>query len=163
MSTSRSQSPGWLGKSGFDAVSCGPFSYIILVSRPTRFLYILYVSVDANFKLKGKERNLKDIELMPGWGAYVPEVGFKDHITKHANDPQVSVVVILHMIFLTFAQIINTCESEHDALVRANTRSSPGYAISGASLVICSRHCLIRKNGAGDLYLGEACVHSSSI
>ena len=32
--------------------------------------------------------------------------------------------------------------------------------ISGATLVICSRHCMIRKNGAGDLYKGEACVQS---
>ena len=52
-----------------------------------RFLYILYVSVDANFKLKGKERNLKDIELMPRWGAYVPEPEFKEHIAKHIDDP----------------------------------------------------------------------------
>src|ERR1700679_4331751 len=56
---------------------------------------------------------------------------------------------------------INTCESQHDALVRANTRSYSGYAVSGTSLVICSRHCMIRKNGAGDLTKGEACVHSS--
>ena len=38
------------------------------------------------------------------------------------------------------------------------TRSSPGYAISGAVVVICSRHCLIRRNGAGDLQKGEKCV-----
>ncbi|KIJ89696.1 hypothetical protein K443DRAFT_54069, partial [Laccaria amethystina LaAM-08-1] len=50
---------------------------------------------------------------------------------------------------------INTCESQHDALVRAATRSSPGYAVSGAVAVICSRHCLIRRNGAGDLQKGE--------
>ncbi|KIJ89495.1 hypothetical protein K443DRAFT_57950, partial [Laccaria amethystina LaAM-08-1] len=49
---------------------------------------------------------------------------------------------------------INTCESQHDALVRAATRSSPGYAVSGAVVVICSRHCMIR-NGAGDLQKGE--------
>jgi hypothetical protein len=50
---------------------------------------------------------------------------------------------------------INTCESQHDAVVRAGTRSLPGYAVSGTALAICSRHCMIRKNGAGDLQLGE--------
>ena len=143
MSTSRSQPPRWLGKSGFNAVSCGPFSYIIFVSCTTRFLYNLYVSVNANFKLKGKEYNLKDIELMPRWGAYVPEAKCKEHIANHADDPKVCVLVNLHMIFLIFAQIINTCESQHDALVRANTRSTPGYAISRALLVICSKHYMI--------------------
>ena len=50
--------------------------------------------------------------------AYVPEAKFKEHIANHADDPKVCVLVNLHMIF---AQIINTCESQHDALVRANT------------------------------------------
>ena len=157
MSTSGSQPPGWLGKGWFDAVSNVSYSSFIFVSRATRFLYILYISIDANFKLKGKERNLKDIELMPGWGAYVPDDDFKDHIANHVDEPEVGVITYLLMIFLNIVQI-STCESQHDAIVRANTRSSPGYAISGASLVICSRHCMIRRNGAGDLYKGEACV-----
>ena len=92
MPTSRSQPPGWLGNGWFDAVSCMTFSSFLFVSRSTRFLYILYISVDANFKLKGKERNLKDIELMPGWGAYVPESEFKDHIANHVDEPEVCVL-----------------------------------------------------------------------
>lgn len=47
------------------------------------------------------------------------------------------------------------CESEHDAIVRAQTRCTPGYAVSGTGLVICSRHALVRRNGAGDLQKGE--------
>ena len=50
---------------------------------------------------------------------------------------------------------VNTCESQHDALVQAATRSTPGYAVSGAMVVICLRHCLVRRNGASDLQLGE--------
>lgn len=67
-----------------------------------RFLYILYISVDANFKLKGKERNLNDVELMPGWGAYVPEKEFKDHIANHVDRPEVHVlpIFICHTAFL---------------------------------------------------------------
>ena len=65
------------------------FSVIFFISCAARFLYILYISVDANFKLKGKERNLKDIELMPGWGAYVPDAEFKEHIANNADEPEV--------------------------------------------------------------------------
>ena len=56
-----------------------------------RFLYTLYIAVDGNFKLKGKERNLKDVELMPGWGAYVPEAEYKAHIASYVDEPEVSV------------------------------------------------------------------------
>ena len=100
MSTSRSQPPRWLGKGWFDAVSNVSFSSFIFVSRATRFLYILYISIDANFKLKSKGRNLKDIELMPGWGAYVPDAEFKDHIANHVDEPEVGVITYLFMIFL---------------------------------------------------------------
>jgi hypothetical protein len=77
-------------------VSYVAYSSFIYVLRTTRFLYILYISVDANFKLKGKERNLKDIELMPGWGAYVPDAEFKDHIANHIDEPEVCVLTYPH-------------------------------------------------------------------
>ncbi|KIJ90114.1 hypothetical protein K443DRAFT_126586, partial [Laccaria amethystina LaAM-08-1] len=71
---------------------------------PLLFLYALYIAVDGNFKLKGKQRYLKDVELMPGWGAYVPEEEYQSHISEHVDEVE-----------------INTCESQHDALVRAGT------------------------------------------
>jgi hypothetical protein len=71
----------------------------------------------------------------------------------------VLLLYIAHPRLIVIGQI-NTCESRHDALVRASTRSTPGYAVSGAVVVICSRHCMIRRNGAGDLQLGEKYVLS---
>jgi hypothetical protein len=56
--------------------------------------------------------------------------------------------------YLSFAKI-NTCRSEHDALVRAAVRCTPGYKVTGVILVICPRHGLVRRNGAGDLQKGE--------
>jgi hypothetical protein len=56
-----------------------------------RFLYTLYIAIDGNFKLKGKQRHLKDVELMPGWGAYVPEQEYQSHIANYVNQPEVSV------------------------------------------------------------------------
>jgi hypothetical protein len=50
---------------------------------------------------------------------------------------------------------MNTCESQHDAIARANTRCTPGYNVTGTGLVLCARHALVRKNGVGDLQKGE--------
>lgn len=60
-------------------------------------------------------------------------------------------------MILLLAQI-NTCESEHDAIVKASIKATAGYAVSGAGLVLCSRHLLVRKNGVGDLQKGERYV-----
>lgn len=50
---------------------------------------------------------------------------------------------------------ISTCQSEHDAIMRAAVRRTPGYDVTGAGVVICSRHGLVRPNGVGDLQKGE--------
>ena len=63
--------------------------------RPTRFLYSLYIAVDGNFKLKGKERNLTDVELMPGWAAYVPELEYQAHLANYVDQPEVSTIHIM--------------------------------------------------------------------
>jgi hypothetical protein len=52
-------------------------------------VYALFIAVDGNFKLKGKERNLKDVELMPGWGAYVPQDEYQTHIANYVDEPEV--------------------------------------------------------------------------
>ncbi|KIJ92421.1 hypothetical protein K443DRAFT_113647 [Laccaria amethystina LaAM-08-1] len=49
-------------------------------------------------------------------------------------------------------QQVNTCESRHDALVRAATRSTQGYAVSGVVVVICLRHCRARDLQVGEKY-----------
>ena len=56
----------------------------------SRFLYALFIAVDGNFKLKGKERHLQDVELMPGWGAYVPETEYQNHIANYVDEAEVS-------------------------------------------------------------------------
>lgn len=68
------------------------FSYHVLavLTISFRFLYILYISVNANFKLKGKERGLKDVELMPGWGPFVEETKYQAFIANYVDQPEVS-------------------------------------------------------------------------
>ncbi|KJA16799.1 hypothetical protein HYPSUDRAFT_71075 [Hypholoma sublateritium FD-334 SS-4] len=107
-------------------------------SRPMMFLYIMYLAVDANFKLKGKDRKIKDVELMPGMAIFVNKDKYQDHLENYIEQPE-----------------INTCESEHDTIVKAGVKATPGYSVSSAGLVLCSRHLLVRKNGVGDLQKGE--------
>ena len=71
----------------------GIFSYM-LVTHVTiffRYLYILYVLVNANFKLKGKEWGLKDIDLLPGWGTYVDEPAYQAFFSNYVDQPEVHV------------------------------------------------------------------------
>ena len=62
-----------------------------LPTRFPRFLYTLFLAIDGNFKLKGKERDIRDVELMPGWGAYVPPVEYKAHVDNYVDQPEVCV------------------------------------------------------------------------
>ncbi|KIJ89697.1 hypothetical protein K443DRAFT_117632 [Laccaria amethystina LaAM-08-1] len=68
---------------------------------PLLFLYTLFIAVDGNFKLKGKQRHLKDVELMPGWGAYVPEEEYQAHIANYIDQPEVSIVCRYQQKLLT--------------------------------------------------------------
>ncbi|TFK16934.1 hypothetical protein FA15DRAFT_698625 [Coprinopsis marcescibilis] len=104
------------------------------------FLYTLFVAINANFKLKGKEWGIDDVEMAPGWGVFVGESGYQKYIGNYVDQSE-----------------INTCDSEHDAVVQAAVRRTPGYNVTRAGLVICSNHCLVRPNGAGDLQKGEYC------
>ena len=58
-----------------------------------RFLYILYISVDANFKLKGKDRGLDDVELMLGWGPFVEQSAYQTFISNYVDQPEVNALL----------------------------------------------------------------------
>jgi hypothetical protein len=63
------------------------------------FLYTLFLAIDANFKLKGKDRGIDDIELAPGWGCFVEEKRYQEHLAQYVDQPEVS-VLDSHMIVL---------------------------------------------------------------
>lgn len=54
------------------------------------FLYTLFLAIDANFKLKGKDRGITDIELAPGWGCFVEETHYQEHLAHYVDQPEVS-------------------------------------------------------------------------
>lgn len=119
-----------------------------------RFIYTLFLATDANFKLRQKERGIKDPELAPGWAYFVEEDKYQAHIKNYADQPEVFFLSSRVAIIYSCPQI-STCQSEHDALVRAAVRSTPGYKVTGTVLVLCPRHGLVRQNGVGDLQKGE--------
>ncbi|THH18836.1 hypothetical protein EUX98_g8889 [Antrodiella citrinella] len=116
-----------------------------LVPMEMRWLYTLFLMVDANFKLKLKDRGIQDIELAPGWAYYVNESKFQAHIDEHHRKHGDGIED-------------NTCSAEHNAILKANLRKE-GYIASGVGAVFCARHCLVRPNGVGDLQKGERYVN----
>ena len=47
--------------------------------------------MDGNFKLKGKQHQINDVELMPGLGGYVEETQYQTHIANYVDQPEVRV------------------------------------------------------------------------
>ncbi|TCD59870.1 hypothetical protein EIP91_011272 [Steccherinum ochraceum] len=103
----------------------------------TLWMYFLFLMVDANFRLRCKERGLDDVELGSGWSLFVEENAYLQHVADFADQRQE-----------------NTCGVEHNAILNANLRKD-GYVASGVGAVLCARHALVRPSGMGDLQKGE--------
>ncbi len=69
------------------------FLYLSRESHPAlrrRWLYTLFIMVDANFRLKLKDRGLEDAELGPRWAHYVENSKFKAHVDSLGKQSDVS-------------------------------------------------------------------------
>ncbi|KAJ6458086.1 hypothetical protein DFH09DRAFT_1255389 [Mycena vulgaris] len=91
-----------------------------------RFLYMLLLALDANFKLKNRLRANEryDPPLGPGWGAFVEPEGYKEHLKNYVGETDI-------------------------------TRLTTGLRTSGVGGCVCARHESVRPNGLGDLQKGE--------
>lgn len=52
----------------------------------TRFLYRLFVAIDANFKLKLKERSFQPVLLSDGWAFFVPDGPYGAHLKNNTEE-----------------------------------------------------------------------------
>ncbi|KAJ7838429.1 hypothetical protein B0H13DRAFT_2367453 [Mycena leptocephala] len=104
-----------------------------------RFLYMLLVAVDANFKLKNRLRANEryDPSLGPGWGAFVEPTEYKEHLRNYVGENDISTCI-------AFA-----------ALLQKDSRLTTGLRTSGVGGCVCARHECVRPNGLGDLQKGE--------
>ncbi|CAK5267151.1 unnamed protein product [Mycena citricolor] len=104
-----------------------------------RFLYALFLALDANFRLRRKDvsSEAKDPGLSKGYAFYCEVVQYMEHVKTHWRQTQDR----------------SQCVA-HDAVDKPD-REARGTASSGVCTVDCARHNMKRTNGVGDLQLGE--------
>ncbi|KAJ6514876.1 hypothetical protein C8R47DRAFT_961701 [Mycena vitilis] len=104
-----------------------------------QFLYVLFLALDACFRLKRRmiSSEIKDPGLGTGW-AYVMENALYRHFLRTVTDQKE----------------MSTC-SGLAALDYANTKFSRGYSTTGVGMGVCARHEFVQPNGVGDLQKGE--------
>ncbi|KAF7349654.1 CxC2 domain-containing protein [Mycena sanguinolenta] len=104
-----------------------------------RFLYALFLALDANFRLKRKDvsSEARDPGLSRGWAFFGEVTAYMAHLEKNWDQVQER----------------STCVA-HDAVDKPD-RESRGTASSGIGTVDCARHNMKRPNGVGDLQKGE--------
>ncbi|KAJ7483696.1 hypothetical protein B0H11DRAFT_1723311 [Mycena galericulata] len=104
-----------------------------------KFLYMLMIALDANFKLKNRLRANEhfDPSLGPGWGAFVEPTEYREHLKNYVRENDISTCI-------AFA-----------ALLQKDTRLTTGLRTSGVGGCVCARHECVQPNGLGDLQKGE--------
>ncbi|KAJ7248075.1 hypothetical protein C8J57DRAFT_1673431 [Mycena rebaudengoi] len=108
-----------------------------------KFLYALFVAMDANFRLKRKDVSTeeKDPGLGPGWAFYCDVKEYMGHVDKYGKQPQER----------------SRCVA-HDAVDRPD-KEARGTASSGIGAVDCARHNMKGPNAVGDLQVGERYIN----
>ncbi|KAF8442225.1 hypothetical protein L210DRAFT_3397494 [Boletus edulis BED1] len=118
------------------------------VCNDKRWLYALFVAIDANFHLKRRavSKDAVDPSLSNGWAYFVEELSYKQYLTKHSDTRQEK----------------SLCSS-HGAVNDADTKSSVGLAATGTGSICCARHEMKLPRGVGDLQKGERYVNMDYI
>ncbi|OJT05680.1 hypothetical protein TRAPUB_3498 [Trametes pubescens] len=110
-----------------------------------RYLYRLYVAIDANFRLKRKKvsSDTVDPSLNKGCAYVVEETAYKAHLAQF-DDLQ--------------NEATENCNN-HNAVKLATLKGAAGLAASGVATVDCARHDMKRPCLTGDLQKGERYVN----
>ncbi|KAI0043482.1 hypothetical protein FA95DRAFT_1498510, partial [Auriscalpium vulgare] len=106
--------------------------------------HALFLAMDANFKLKLKNRGLTDVELSPGMSYFVNSTEYNEFLKDYVDEPE-----------------MKHCDSNHKAVDHANKPTAKRFTINGVGAVICSRHCFYRQHSVCDLQKGERYVFSN--
>ncbi|KAK7057356.1 CxC2 domain-containing protein [Favolaschia claudopus] len=105
----------------------------------TRFIYIIFLALDACFRLKRRlvSSDLRDPGLGTGWAYFVEPGPYREFLLTVTDQEEMS-----------------TC-SGLAALDYANTKFSRGYSVTGVGMGVCARHEFVQPTGVGDLQKGE--------
>ncbi|KAJ7233795.1 hypothetical protein C8J57DRAFT_1249691 [Mycena rebaudengoi] len=108
-------------------------------SNEDKFLYILFLALDACFRMKHGlvSSELKDPGLGTGWAYVLESAPYCKYLLTKTNQIEMS-----------------TC-SGLAALDHANTKFSRGYSSTGIGMGVCARHEFIQPTRVGDLQKGE--------
>lgn len=106
-----------------------------------RWLYALFVGIDANFRLKRLKVSSTDRDpgLNHGYAYFVEDRQFKAYLNEYG--PRVP-------------DDVSTCNN-HDAIKSASIRGGKGVDASGTGKTECARHDMKRPVSVGDLQKGE--------
>ncbi|KAF7797546.1 hypothetical protein EIP86_008746 [Pleurotus ostreatoroseus] len=107
--------------------------------RDKKYIYNMLIAIDANFRLKRRavSSNERDPALGSGWGYFVEDAPYYEHILQYADQEDIS-----------------TCTG-FAAISQANKKFNKGYAVTGIGSIVCARHGFILPNATGDLQKGE--------
>ena len=72
-----------------------------MLTAMSRWLYTLFIMVDANFKLKLKDKGIPDAHLGSGWAYFVKDDEFESYLQAHSGDqvevPQCSNCIVSNL------------------------------------------------------------------
>ncbi|KAJ7120853.1 hypothetical protein C8R44DRAFT_920339, partial [Mycena epipterygia] len=109
------------------------------VEPAKRFLYGLFLALDANFRMQRKDvsSETSDPDLGNGLAFFGEVTAYMAHLEKNWDQPQPKSTCVAH-------NAVNTPDKE-----------ARGTASSGVGMVDCARHNMKRPRGVGDLQQGE--------
>ena len=114
--------------------------------------------MDANFKLKQKERGFNDAQLLDGLAFTVSTGALQNHL-KDCSERGLTAEVCSPVVPISRKSPdqhqISTCGSNFNAVTQAHSKYTKGYAVTGVGAVDCARHGFKRPNGVVDLQKGE--------
>jgi hypothetical protein len=91
------------GKPTSSSVSCLRLGEIAL-TFVDRWLYSLILTIDANFRLKNKERNLShDVSLGDGWAFWVESTPYQEYFKEYGHQEEVGKVSASNLYRLTLS------------------------------------------------------------
>ena len=61
--------------------------------------------MDANFRLRCKERGIDDLELGSGWGFYVEESGYLRHVARFAKQKEVRHTRVSDLVYIILMRV----------------------------------------------------------
>ncbi|KAF9470387.1 hypothetical protein BDN70DRAFT_909531 [Pholiota conissans] len=109
------------------------------VPEEFKFLYMAYICMDANFRLKNQlvSNYSQDPGQGIGWAYMVPRKPYEAYVLGKANDEDIS-----------------TCVS-FQALAKSNNKFDVGLRYTGSNITVCGRSEMIFPLGVGNLQKGE--------